>query len=473
MSSKNLDKFYTNYLAACTFIDWVRTFVDLDSFDNIIEPSAGAGALLNHLPARTMRIDLMPERDDITQCDFFDFQYPLGKNITVGNPPFGSRSKLAIEFFKKAAEHSEAIAFIIPVTWEKYSIHKQLPEGWALVGSERLPEMSFELDGKPYRVRCCMQMWIKQVDTCHRINQAPRTSHPDFDMWQYNNTPESLKVFKEDFDFAVPRQGWADYSRREVDEVACERTTQWALFKASTPEVLNKLMKMDFDALSKRNTQTPGFGKADVVLEYLNIRKIIPEITTHADFKFVTKDECWDVAVYQSPPKTILYGEEVKRTSIYLKCKGQSVIDTFTSIRWQDKVNMYIIDGTKIPGVSPYHIIEVYNSVMNLRLTSQPSGINPWFDFVRADACEFAIRQAYPKTVAKEDIDGQSHYFIKPKVAGVREVFDSFNWQDEEGKKMLGGASVPCLDKDTVVKFYVKYMNNITEADTHSDLQKT
>lgn len=176
----NLDKFYTSDIAASTFIDYIKSFVDINSYDNIVEPSAGAGALLNHLPIHTIGVDLMPERDDIIASDFFDYEYPLGNNITIGNPPFGYRSKLAIEFFKHAAKRSSVIAFIIPVTWEKYSIHKQIPEGRALLGSERLPEKSFELEGKPYPVRCCMQVWVHTRASSLRKMSKEVSTHPDF-----------------------------------------------------------------------------------------------------------------------------------------------------------------------------------------------------------------------------------------------------------------------------------------------------
>lgn len=274
--NKELDKFYTSDEAASSFIGFIKKNVDIHSFDNIIEPSAGAGALLNHIPSdgpKIHAIDLLPERDDITQCDFFDFVFPEGKNIVIGNPPFGKRSKLAIEFFNRCAEHADVIAFIIPVTWEKYSIHKQLADDWALIANERLPEASFELGGKPYKVRCTMQVWVR--------------------------------------------------------------------------------------------------GDAD-----------------------------------------------------------------------------------------------------SLRLTSRPTGENEFFEFVSKDEATLAIRQAYPKTVEMEDVDGQSHYFIKPKVAGVEDVFRSVIWEGNGGRAMLDGVSVPCLDKDTVVKFYLKYANlrkNQPEVNTHPD----
>lgn len=196
MSSKSLDKFYTNDKAARTFIDYVQKFVRLEDFDNIIEPSAGAGALVKYLPPRTIGVDLVPEDDGvygIIQSDFFNFKYPQGRNITIGNPPFGSRSKLAVEFFKHAAKSSDVIAFIIPVTWEKYSIHKKLPRDWSLIATERLPEASFELDGKPHNVRCCIQVWARGGIGLRKTIVEPNT-HPDFLIKQGYNANATFTI---------------------------------------------------------------------------------------------------------------------------------------------------------------------------------------------------------------------------------------------------------------------------------------
>ena len=158
---KQLDKFYTSPEAAQSFLMDVNGIINLSHYDNVIEPSAGNGSLLNYLPTDTIALDLLPEREDIIQQDFFDYNFPTGKNILISNPPFGNRSRMAIDFFNKAAESCEVICMIIPVTWEKYSIQKQLNEDWHLVFNDRLPEKSFLLAGKPYRVRCTKQVWVR------------------------------------------------------------------------------------------------------------------------------------------------------------------------------------------------------------------------------------------------------------------------------------------------------------------------
>ncbi|EKD9324307.1 hypothetical protein OS347_000732 [Vibrio vulnificus] len=179
-TSRDLDKFYTSDKAASTFINFVKQHINLQEFDNIIEPSAGNGRLLKYMPANTIALDLAPEADGIVQQDFFTYVYPSGRNVTIGNPPFGRSNKLSIAFFKHAAKSCDTIAFIIPVTWEKYSIHKQLPLDWQLIANERLPENSFTLDDKPYNVRCTMQIWKRGTEGL-RVIDKPATTHPDFE----------------------------------------------------------------------------------------------------------------------------------------------------------------------------------------------------------------------------------------------------------------------------------------------------
>ena len=248
-----------------------------------VEPSAGEGAFLDLMPPdRRVGIDIDPQRAGIIRDDFLTWNFETvidnpRQTVAVGNPPFGHRSRLAIRLFNRAAEMANTIAFVVPVQFRKYSVHKNLRSGFRWIATMDLPSAAFytrfELN---YRLNAEFQVWTRETNhNCEdmRLLSPPAIRHADFEMWQYNNTPEALKVFEHEFDFAVPRQGYQDYSRRETSADRCERTKQWILFKASTPTVLDRLLGMDFAALSQNNTITPGFGKADVVREYLRITR--------------------------------------------------------------------------------------------------------------------------------------------------------------------------------------------------------
>ena len=248
-----------------------------------VEPSAGEGCFLDLLPAgRRIGIDIEPRRAGIVRDDFLTWSFETvvedpQQTVVVGNPPFGHRSNLAIRFFNRAAMMANTIAFVVPVQFRKYSVHKNLRAGFRWIAAMELPGPAFYTPAEPdYRLNAEFQVWTRESSHDFedmRLLSPPASRHADFEMWQYNNTPGALKVFEHDFDFAVPRQGYQDYSRRETSADHCERTKQWILFKARTPAVLDRLMSMDFAALSQNNTITPGFGKADVVQEYVRITR--------------------------------------------------------------------------------------------------------------------------------------------------------------------------------------------------------
>lgn len=279
----DLDQFYTKPVAASQCFTALRTLlrelVPAGGGDlQFVEPSAGAGVFLDLLPASTIAIDIEPGRNDIQQQDFLQWK-PVGPThspsnvVVVGNPPFGTRGRLAIDFINHAAEFADTIAFIVPVIFRKHLIQKQLVSDLRLLHTLPLRRDSFLMpNGSPYTVNTVFQIWTRLASSHPdlRIHQQPPLKHPDFVFWQYNNTVDALKVFDNEFDFAVPCQGWQDYSRRETSPDACEKHKQWMLFKPANKSAKNRLHDdIDYDELSmKYTTSTPGFRKGDLVQEY-------------------------------------------------------------------------------------------------------------------------------------------------------------------------------------------------------------
>jgi hypothetical protein len=283
---KDLDQFYTkeevSMKCLMTLDEVLKGYYDYNDV-TFLEPSAGAGSFIRSLKDNRnlssgdlVAVDLMPRSKEIIQMDFLEttrknLSLPKKNNvITIGNPPFGKRSKLSVEFFNHAASLSDTIAFIIPVQWNKWSVQSKVNKDFRLIHSEQLQEDAFIFKGKSYKVRCVFQIWTRK-ETHHqnlRLTEAPKLTHEDFEIYQYNNTPQAEKFFYENWDFAVPRQGYYDYSIRETDESKMNRKIQWIFFKAKNKRVLNRLLKMNFCELAKKNTTVLGFGKADVIEAY-------------------------------------------------------------------------------------------------------------------------------------------------------------------------------------------------------------
>ena len=84
-----------------------------------IEPSAGDGAFLKKLPIdRRIGVDIEPRYEGIIESDFLEWEPENGKYIAVGNPPFGYRGDLAVEFINHASKFSDIVAFILPQYFE-------------------------------------------------------------------------------------------------------------------------------------------------------------------------------------------------------------------------------------------------------------------------------------------------------------------------------------------------------------------
>lgn len=243
-----------------------------------VEPSAGRGDFYKCLPpGRRIGFDLAPKYGKILQGDFLQLREvpaPRSKTMVIGNPPFGRRGKKAVEFFCKGAEIADTIAFVVPAVFRKYSVHKQLARDLQLIWSARLPENSFyTTGGNGYRVNTEFQVWTRLPiqGRCEdkRLLAPPPVTHEDFCLYQYNNTREAEKVFKNNFDFAVPCQGWQDYTRREENPDRCERSKQWMLIKANCKSARHRLFHLDYERLAQNGTIVPGFRKHDVVGEYI------------------------------------------------------------------------------------------------------------------------------------------------------------------------------------------------------------
>jgi hypothetical protein len=273
MKSKNLDKFYTKHDTAKLCWDIFKYYIPSE-IDTVVEPSAGNGRMLDVIDDEYKKIgfDIHPERSDIIQTDFINNALNIDYDCVIfGNPPFGKRSKLAIEFLNRSLLHSNLVGMILPIQFKKWGTQKQIYSSVNLIHETILPPDSFTLDGKDYSVRCVFQIWSAyNTHENLRITKKPPTTHSDFELWQYNCTEKALKYFNMDWDIAILRQGYDDFNKiyYPVDSELLSRKKQWMFIKAKNDEVLNRIKQMDFNKIAELNTSTKGFGKADFIQYY-------------------------------------------------------------------------------------------------------------------------------------------------------------------------------------------------------------
>ena len=131
---------------------------------NYIEPAAGAGAFYKKLPKSRIGLDIDPRHPDIKMTDYLTWEPPSGKYIVIGNPPFGLRGHLALQFINHSYHFADMVAFILPPLFN--SDGKGVPGkrviGYRLAHTSPLDAGSFIYpDGEPVDVESIFQVWTR------------------------------------------------------------------------------------------------------------------------------------------------------------------------------------------------------------------------------------------------------------------------------------------------------------------------
>lgn len=270
-----LDQFYTKP----EIVDRVLSLVDLNKFDYILEPSAGAGDFLQKLPKdRRVGIDLEPASSEIKKADFFDFTYDTDQPVlTIGNPPFGKNSSLAVRFFNHAGEFSDCIAFIVPRTFRKPSVINRLNPNFHLIRELILPLNSFYIPaGGDYKVPTVFQVWERRRSPREKI-ETVRT-HSDFKFISITSSPsaEEKERQRHEADFCIRRVG---AGAGKVYDCRGEKYRDFKshyYIKSLTPDAENILRSIDWDYPESPKYDTagnPSISKDDLIRFYIEHKR--------------------------------------------------------------------------------------------------------------------------------------------------------------------------------------------------------
>ena len=175
-----LDKFYTIPAISTMCLEHVGSHYNWADWGLVIEPSAGNGSFLTRIPTNNkLGMDISPEQEDIIRQDFLTYTPPheVGKILVVGNPPFGRVSSLAIKFFNHASKWADVIAFIIPRTFRRVSVHNKLNPYFHLIFDEEIPMEPCSFT-PPMMAKCCFQIWEKRDSSREMVELS--TSHEDW-----------------------------------------------------------------------------------------------------------------------------------------------------------------------------------------------------------------------------------------------------------------------------------------------------
>lgn len=164
--SSEKDQFFTPEHITKLCWDTFKNKVGINVDDYIfIEPSAGDGAFLTLLPKNTIALDIEPRHALVKKQDYL-LWHPTDmtkKYIVFGNPPFGLRGHVALNFIRHSLKFADYVCFILPQLFEsdgKGSPRKRV-EGYNLIHSEKLSALFYTPENTNVDVNGVFQIWSK------------------------------------------------------------------------------------------------------------------------------------------------------------------------------------------------------------------------------------------------------------------------------------------------------------------------
>jgi hypothetical protein len=165
------DQFFTpdQVTRKCWTIFNEVTKVNPDEY-TFIEPSAGDGAFLKVLPQRTIAMDVEPRNERITRQDYLTWTPApptanQNKYIVFGNPPFGLRGHVALNFINHSHQFADYVCFVLPQLFEsdgKGSPRKRV-KGYNLIYSEKVSAPFYTPENTNVDVNGVFQIWSKHT----------------------------------------------------------------------------------------------------------------------------------------------------------------------------------------------------------------------------------------------------------------------------------------------------------------------
>jgi hypothetical protein len=263
-----MDQFYTNDDVAIECYEKLCEYIDIDDYDILLEPSAGMGAFYKLLDEqKRFGLDLEPKYNGIEKMDFFDFVPKKNcKYLSIGNPPFGRVSSLAVKFFNKCAKFSDCIAFIIPRTFKRVSLQNRLDLNFHLLYNKDLPLKPCCFTPK-MNAKCCFQIW-KKMETPRKLIIYNGT-HPDFKFMKHGpkdkkNQPTPPK----NSDFAIKAYG-GNVGKIQDKNLNKLRPKSWHWIKSNidVDELMQRLDQLDF-SIAKDTVRQDSIGQKELIHLY-------------------------------------------------------------------------------------------------------------------------------------------------------------------------------------------------------------
>jgi hypothetical protein len=250
------EQYYTPVSVAHTLIENVEQVLGPLKGKKVLEPAGGTGSFVEAVLAKgakeVISFDIEPLHDGVRQGSFLDQELSEVSLITISNPPFGRNNSLSIPFFNHAAPVSDAICFIVPRSWRKWSVTNRLDLNFELIFDEDLDldyvDSNGDLISDKSRLATCFQIW-------KRTDQA-RVPVKIKDMGLIE------KVSPEQADVSLTIFGYGCGTVKEKFDRA-PNTTQLFL-KLNHPKALEALRSVEFSRFYKSTAYTEALSIQEI-----------------------------------------------------------------------------------------------------------------------------------------------------------------------------------------------------------------
>ena len=250
------EQYYTPLPLAHTLVGYVEQTLGQLRGKTVLEPAGGTGSFVDAAIARGVKqvisFDIEPLHEGVLLGSFLEQDLTQMDLITISNPPFGRNNSLSVPFFNHAAKVSQAICFIVPRSWRKWSVTNRLDLNFELILDEDLDidyvDSTGALISDKSRLATCFQIWT-------RTEQA-RVPVKILDMGVIQ------KVSPESADVCLTVFGYGCGTLREsFDPVP--NTTQLFL-KLNHPKALSALKSVDFSKFYKNTAYTEALSIQEI-----------------------------------------------------------------------------------------------------------------------------------------------------------------------------------------------------------------
>ena len=250
------EQFYTPTSLALTLVENVEAVLGSLQGKSVLEPAGGTGSFVEAAFAKgakeVISFDIEPLHEKVILGSFLEQELTQRNLITISNPPFGRNNSLSIPFFNHAARVSDAICFIVPRSWRKWSVTNRLDLNFELVSDQDIDidyvDSSGELISDKSRLATCFQIWKK--------TQTPRVPVKITDMGVIE------KISPELADVSMTIFGYGCGSIKE-DFERVPNTTQLFL-KLNHPQALSALRSVDFSRFYKSTAYTEALSIQEI-----------------------------------------------------------------------------------------------------------------------------------------------------------------------------------------------------------------